>query len=507
MYWKLEKKMGEQKDLKFRYNIEANRIAYLNKIYMLATCMMWILFVLYSWLKLSWKVINPLVVYANTALVVAIVVINFITFFKDKGSKKVYKMVLIQAGIETVVIGGLTDAQFVFFCLFVVLILQIPYYDTKTFRIAAIGYAAIYVGVAVVQLMTGNAVNNVDFFLRMWCALLVFFVLERVSHAAKTFSDHALGAVAEQNERQQEMYHGIVGVTRNVHDKATESVDVIEELVHTTESVAFNMLEIAEATALTARSIEAQNSMTQDIQMAIEETGGRSKEMVNIATESNASIQENIEVMEVLKDQAIQIANTNHEVTTSMERLQEKTKDVAEFTNIIYNISNQTKMLALNASIESARAGEAGRGFAVVSDQIRQLAEQTRDSTEQITRIVSELNENADEVMGSVRNSVEATENQNQKIGEAADTFEKLQNNMSILINDIDEMDERIFGIADANNKLVDNIMQLSAATEEVTASADQVKEMSEASLKYANTVKSAIAKIENSSDDLKQYL
>ncbi len=499
--------MGDTKEQKFRYNIEANRVAYLNKIYMLATCMMWVLFLLYSWLKLSWKVINPLVVYANTALVVAIVIVNFITFFKDKGSKKVYRMVLIQAGIETLVIGGLTDAQFVFFCLFVVLILQIPYYDTKTFRIAAIAYALIYIGVAVVQLMTGNCINNVDYFLRMWCALLVFFVLERVSHAAKTFSDHALGAVAEQNEKQQEMYHGIVGVTRNVHDNASESVSVIDELVHATENVAFNMSEIADATALTARSIEEQNSMTQDIQMAIEETGNRSKEMVGIAVESNLSIHDNIQVMDVLKVQAVQIANTNDEVNSSMQRLQEKTKAVSEFTNIIYNISNQTKMLALNASIESARAGEAGRGFAVVSDQIRQLAEQTRESTEQITRIVEELNENADEVMSSVQKSVDATESQNQKIEVAAETFENLQNNMAILIADIDEIDQRILGLTNSNNKLVDNIMQLSAATEEVTASADQVREMSEASLRYANTVKGAIEKIEDSSEDLKQYL
>jgi len=499
--------MGENNKSKFFFNVESNRVAYLNKIYMLATCMMWVLFLLYSWLKLSWQVINPMVVYANTVLVIAIVIVNFVTFLKDKGNKMVYRMVLIQAGIETIVIGGLTDAQFVFFCLFIVLILQIPYYDVKTFRIASIVYALIYIGVAVVQLLMGNCVNNVDYFLRMWCALLIFFVLERVSSATKRFSDHALGAVAEQSEKQQEMYDGILGVTRNVHDHAAESAGMIDELVQTTESVTFNMLEIAEATALTARSIEEQNSMTQEIQEAIVETGERSKQMVGIAVESNDSIQGNIHAMQDLKTQSIMIASTNQDVMASMERLQEKTKEVAEFTNIIYNISNQTKMLALNASIESARAGEAGRGFAVVSDQIRQLAEQTRTSTEQITRIVNELNENASDVMNSVHNSVDATESQNQRIVQAAEAFEVLLNNMSVLIQDIQEIDGRIYGLTDSNNKLVDNIMQLSAATEEVTASADQVREMSESSLKHANTVKTAITKIEGSSEELKQYL
>lgn len=499
--------MGEKREQKFRFNIEANRVAYLNKVYMVSTCMMWALFVMYAWMKMSYQMINPIVVYANTGMVVAFIVINFVTFFKNKGSKKLYKFVLAQAGIEALIIGGLTDAQFVFFCLFVVLVLQIPYYDVKTLRLGAIAYALVYIAVSVAQLMMGNTVNNVDYFLRMWCALLLIFVVERVGSASKKFSDHALGAVEEQNEKQQEMYEGIVGVTRNVHDNATESVDIIDELVQTTESVAFNMLEISEATALTARSIEEQNGMTQEIQEAILQTGERSKQMVQIAVASNDSIQGNIQAMDELKEQSVQIANTNHEVTKAMARLQEKTQEVAEFTGMIYNISNQTKMLALNASIESARAGEAGRGFAVVSDQIRQLAEQTRTSTEEITRIVSELNENAAEVMSSVQDSLEATERQNYKIGEAANAFETLMNNMSVLIDDIHEIDGRIYGLTNSNNKLVDNIMQLSAATEEVTASADQVREMSETSLKYANNVKSAINKIEGSSEDLKQYL
>ena len=190
-----------------------------------------------------------------------------------------------------------------------------------------------------------------------------------------------------------------------------------------------------------------------------------------------------------------------------VENVEEETKEVEEIAGMILNISSQTNLLALNASIESARAGEAGRGFAVVAEQIRQLAEQTKNSTEEITRITNELNANANDVVVSVEGSVQATEDQKEKILAASETFNLLNKNIGELVAHIEEVNKKVSGLSDSNNKIVVNCSQLSAATEEVTASAEQVHTLSEENLDVAKQVQNAVEKIHSTADDIKKFL
>lgn len=497
--------MTEEK--KYLYNDIRERYIRMNKIYIISLGFIWIIYVMYLFMKLGMKSIQPVITYSNIVLIAICLGINGYLYYKDKASRIFKTVAAVEIGIETFLIGGQTDAEFIYFAMIGILALQIPYYDRKNFRRIGNGYMLLYTVIMVVRMSKGVGINNVDSLCRCVFIYQLIFIINKVGSISREFSDDALCSIREQSEVQQKMVAGIVDVSRLVQEEAVKSCTRVDELVKVTESVAASMEEIVDATNTTAQSIEEQNHMTQAIQNAIGDTRERSKTMVGIAVSSNDNIRENMCVMNELKQQSNTIAETNKAVTEAMERLQKKTKEVEEIAGMILNISGQTNLLALNASIESARAGEAGRGFAVVAEQIRQLAEQTKKSTESITRITNELNSNANDVVKSVGESVQAAESQSENILSAANTFEKLTEDMTELIAGINEIDRKISGLSESNNKIVENISQLSAVTEEVTASAQQVHEMSCRNLEYTEQVKEAIQKIGSSTDQMKQYL
>lgn len=496
--------MEEEK--KYRFNDKAERYRTMNRILLVTATVVLLLFLIFLWLEYFTKNMVMPTVIGNTVIVLVAFVLNAVLQLRDNAGSQLKLVISVEMGLEFLLMALQCDAQFINIALLGVLVIQIPYYDRKVYKRTAIVYTVLYTIAEIVRHI--KKVENWD--VNSLCTMLImygiFYLLTRIGTISKQFSDHALGSVEEQSGKQKAMLQDIIGISRTVKEESGKSNEMVDGLVESTEAVARSMQEISSATGLTAENISEQSIMTQSIQEAIEETGARSREMVEIARDSNISIQENIEVMGELKEQSIKIAATNEQVTSSMEKLQNKTKEVEEIAGMILNISSQTNLLALNASIESARAGEAGRGFAVVADQIRQLAEQTRNSTESITKIISELNENANEVVNSVGSSVDAARSQNDMIHTAAESFGKLEQNMSALIQDIQEIDQRIYNLSDSNNKIVENISQLSATTQEVTASAEQASSLSEKNLEYAEQAKEAIAMIKTTTEGMERY-
>lgn len=384
------------------------------------------------------------------------------------------------------------------------------FFDKKFSLISGIAYAVMEVLVTTTKIvqhinLEGDSALNQIFVLVICLVLLV--LLYCVTSIAEQFNKDTLGEVHEKNTKMQTMLDDVIGVATEVRKGTESAMDIVNDLNGSSEVVNGAMKNISESTLSTAENIQTQTTMTANIQQSIEDTLTSSETMVEIAKQSGQINRQSMDVMNRLKEQSQVISNTNQDVAKAMEALQAKTEEVRNIADTILEISSQTNLLALNASIESARAGEAGRGFAVVADEIRQLAERTKQETEEISKISDDLTENATRAANAVSQSVSATDAQDVMITEASESFEAMNDNVTELITHIENIDDRLSRLSEANNQIVDNITNLSATTEEVTASSNQAAELSNANMENAESAKNQLTGVLDVSHQLDKYL
>lgn len=493
--------------MKFRFNDEKERLKTMNLFLCMGSTVLLLVYVFFLIFKLRVGGIKPGIVKGNLSMIAVFIAANIIVFLKKRDWGNYKALICIEMGVEYFAVATQSDASFVGMTLVGILGVCIPYYAKRFHKILAVSYACLFILANIIRGIQGTGKLDVNTFCDGTIIFLLIYTFTRIGTIAKHFSDDALGTVAEKKEEQEKTLEGVLRISTAVQEEADKSREIMEKLYQSSQHASQSMDEISSATGLSAQNISEQTVMTNNIHQVIVATAEQSKKMVDTAVVSDDCISENIEVIKRLRNQAESITETNAEVTEAMSRLLEKTKEVKAIAEIIFSISSQTNLLALNASIESARAGEAGRGFAVVAEQIRQLAEQTRSSTESISQMIDELGSNADAVVKSVETSVGAAGEQQEMISAAAESFSKLQKDVKSLISGIHGMDEKIGQLADANDRIVENISQISAATQEVTATAEQTNTATSQNLVFAGEVKEALEKIITTAAETEQYL
>ena len=178
----------------------------------------------------------------------------------------------------------------------------------------------------------------------------------------------------------------------------------------------------------------------------------------------------------------------------NMKELGQQAESIGGVMNVISDIADQTNLLALNAAIEAARAGEAGRGFAVVADEVRKLAEKTMDATKEvggnIQAIQHSARTNIDEVTNAVQNIGEATELANASGQALREIVELASSNSSVVASIATAAEEQSATSEEINNALgdvtrivaetADGMVQASSAVQDLAQTAQQLKSVME---------------------------
>ena len=182
------------------------------------------------------------------------------------------------------------------------------------------------------------------------------------------------------------------------------------------------------------------------------------------------------------------------EVSKETQRTNESAQEIRKVTEIIAGISNQTNLLALNASIEAARAGENGRGFAVVAEQIRALADQSRESTEHINNIVNGLIENSDISVETVKKVTDAFEKQDAKIKDTEAIFGTLN-------SEINRVGDAIGGITGEVDDLEEHKNNIALGVDNLTEFAQQNAQSGKITRDNMKNLENVMASCKSSTD------
>lgn len=450
------------------------------------------------------------------------VIINWAIYLKDKKSEKFYVIVTYMYLFVYIISLIGRSNEFIQFSIMALLILAILFYDLKKlllFSLITVITNIIHFFVWINNFYNVNQASNYSALsdtaqtqvlfkiFELIFLLCILYTVIRTASRGKLFNMDIFGTITDERDKQKEILGDVLAIAEIIQNNTATSNEIVIKLEESTGIVNTAINQISQSAQVTAENIQEQNIMTQSIQNSINETVDRSKKMVSIANESSATIGSGLTVMNGLRSESEQIALTNKNLMNSMSRLQQKTKEVQDIAEIINSISDETNMLSLNASIESARAGEAGKGFAVVADQIRKLAEQTKSSTESITMILQELFHNADEATKTVYDTIQASDHQSELITDVSENFNKINQNVTLLTEDIGNIDKMLVSLANANYTIVENISQISATTEEVTASSEEAAAISEKNAMDAESAKRLLKEVLDSSHRLDKYL
>ena len=275
--------------------------------------------------------------------------------------------------------------------------------------------------------------------------------------------------------------------------------DLIREVKESTETVSTASIQISSSSEELAATVEEQSNQSQSVATAVQELTSTSDEIARAIEDTQKSAEnasnltkDGSKIIQKSIDSLLRIKNQTDNLGQIIDKLNESSNKIGNIINVINDVADQTNLLALNAAIEAARAGEAGRGFAVVADEVRKLAERTSKATKEIEVIITSLQKESSLANKAMKNALKEVE-MGKVFGEdSLKILDEIVNSSETILDSatsvatavaqenatIDEVNNNIQGIAAGSEEAANAVSEVSSTADDLAKQAESLKEL-----------------------------
>ncbi|MDQ0156273.1 methyl-accepting chemotaxis protein [Robertmurraya andreesenii] len=320
--------------------------------------------------------------------------------------------------------------------------------------------------------------------------------------------------VGELGQSLETMRHDLLHIIANIKDSVQTINDSSHHLSASAEESEASSRQIVESMEQVAGGLDNESQQVHNIldtmknttanlekgNAYLEKTLHISSVSTNLANEGKLKTQAGVEALLRL---LVDLENATKKVLD----LGERSNEIGVVIGLINNISEQTNLLALNASIEAARAGEQGKGFAVVAEEVRKLAEETKEATAKITQDIKQIQEDTQETIAVMEQNLELFKNEVEVIEGNNESLEKISASVKETEENIQEVKELFKENLEYAGSVEAMITEITASVEESSASSEEVLSTVEEQTAVAQEISKKANDLENIAEELESHI